>query len=174
MPSEKVLASKKQVVADLVAKLNNASAGVLVDYKGINVADDTKLRKELREAGVEYSVVKNTLLRFAVKEAGLEEMASVLEETTALAVSEEDPMAPARILVKYSETIPGDAFKIKSGFMDGAVIDVDTVNAIAKIPSKETLIAQMLSSLNASIANFAIVLDQIAKKQEPAEEASAE
>ena len=164
MPSEKVLASKKQVVADLVAKLNNSAAGVLVDYKGINVADDTKLRKELREAGVEYSVVKNTLLRFAVKEAGLEEMASVLEGTTALAVSENAPIAP-----KYADSIPGDTFKIKSGFMDGAVISVDTVNEIAKIPPKETLIAQMLSSLNASIANFAIVLDQIAKKQEPAE-----
>ena len=169
MPSEKVLASKKQVVADLVAKLNNSAAGVLVDDKGINVADDTKLRKELREAGVEYSVVKNTLLRFAVKEAGLEEMASVLEGTTALAVSENDPIAPARILAKYADSIPGDTFKIKSGFMDGAVISVDTVNEIAKIPPKETLIAQMLSSLNASIANFAIVLDQIAKKQEPAE-----
>ena len=173
MPSEKVLASKKQVFADLVAKLNNSAAGVLVDYKGINVADDTKLRKELREAGVEYSVVKNTLLRFAVKEAGLDEMESVLEGTTALAVSENDPIAPARILAKYADSIPGDTFKIKSGFMDGAVISVDTVNEIAKIPPKETLIAQMLSSLNASIANFAIVLDQIAKKQEPAE-ASAE
>ena len=96
-------------------------------------------------------------------------MASVLEGTTALAVSAEDPIAPARILAKYAESIPGDTFQIKSGFMDGAVVSVDTVNAIAKIPPKETLIAQMLSSLNASIANFAIVLDQIAKKQEPAE-----
>lgn len=166
MPSEKVLESKKQIVAALAETLKGAAAGVLVDYKGINVADDTKLRKELREAGVEYSVVKNTMLRFAAKEAGLEGWDEVLNGTTALAVSKEDPIIAAKIIAKYVDVVQGDAFKIKSGFMDGKVVDADTVNALAKIPTKEVLIATMLSSLNAPISKFAVVIDQIAKKKE--------
>lgn len=166
MPSEKVLESKKQIVTDLTETLKSSAAGVLVDYKGINVADDTKLRKELREAGVEYSVVKNTMLRFAAKEAGLEGWDEFLHGTTALAVSKEDPIIAAKILAKYAEAIKGDVFTIKSGFMDGKVVDTDTVNALAKIPAKEVLIATMLSSLNATISKFAVVVDQIAKKKE--------
>lgn len=166
MPSEKVLESKKQIVADLTETLKSSAAGVLVDYKGINVADDTKLRKELREAGVEYSVVKNTMLRFAAKEAGLEGWDEFLHGTTALAVSKEDLIIAAKILAKYAEAIKGDVFTIKSGFMDGKVVDTDTVNALAKIPAKEVLIATMLSSLNATISKFAVVVDQIAKKKE--------
>lgn len=166
MPSEKVLESKKQIVADLTETLKSSVAGVLVDYKGINVADDTKLRKELREAGVEYSVVKNTMLRFAAKEAGLEGWDEFLHGTTALAVSKEDPIVAAKIIAKYADEIKGDAFTIKSGFMDGKVVDTATVNALAKIPSKEVLIATMLSSLNATISKFAVVIDQIAKKKE--------
>lgn len=166
MPSEKVLESKKQIVTDLTETLKSSAAGVLVDYKGINVADDTKLRKELREAGVEYSVVKNTMLRFAAKEARLEGWDEFLHGTTALAVSKEDPIIAAKILAKYAEAIKGDVFTIKSGFMDGKVVDTDTVNALAKIPAKEVLIATMLSSLNATISKFAVVVDQIAKKKE--------
>ncbi|MGI5895970.1 MAG: 50S ribosomal protein L10 [Oscillospiraceae bacterium] len=163
MPSEKILESKKELVNGLTEKLKNAVAGVLVDYKGIDVATDTKMRKELREAGVDYFVVKNTMLRFATKEVGYD-FDEVLNGTTALAVSTEDQMAAARILVKYSEELKGAALNVKAGFMDGAAIDVDTVKAIAKIPSRETLVAQMLSSLNAPIANLAVVLDQIAQK----------
>lgn len=163
MPSEKILESKKELVNALAEKLKNAVAGVLVDYKGIDVATDTKMRKELREAGVDYFVVKNTMLRFATKEVGYD-FDEVLNGTTALAVSTEDQMAAARILVKYSEELKGAALNVKAGFMDGAAIDVDTVKAIAKIPSRETLVAQMLSSLNAPIANLAVVLDQIAQK----------
>lgn len=166
MPSEKVLESKKQVVANLVETLQSSVAGVLVDYKGINVADDTKLRKELREANIEYSVVKNTMLRFAAKEVGLEGWDEVLNGTTALATSKEDPLAAAKIISKYADIVEGDAFSIKSGFMDGKVVDAATVNALAKIPAKEVLIATMLSSLNAPIANLAVVLDQIAKQKE--------
>ena len=166
MPSEKVLESKKQVVASLVETLNSSVAGVLVDYKGINVADDTKRRKELREANVEYAVVKNTMLRFAAKEVGLDGWDEVLNGTTALATSKEDPLVAAKIIAKYADIVEGDKFSIKSGFMDGKVVDADTVNALAKIPAKEVLIATMLSSLNAPIANLAVVLDQIAKKKE--------
>ncbi len=175
MPNQKVLEEKKTVVSGLVDKLQNSAAGVLVDFAGINVADDTKLRKELREAGVEYTVVKNTLLRFAVREAGFSELESVLEGTTALAVSKEDPVVAAKIIDKYSSIVPGDAFQVKGGFMDGKVIDVATVKEIAAIPSKEEMIAKMLSSLNAPIANLAVVLDQIAQlePEEAAEEAAA-
>ena len=163
MPSEKILESKKELVSKLSEKLKNASAGVLVDYKGIDVATDTKLRKELREAGVDYFVVKNTMLRFATKEVGYD-FDEVLNGTTALAISSEDQMAAARILVKYSEELKGAALTVKAGFMDGEASDVATVTAIAKIPSKEVLVAQMLSSLNAPIANLAVVLNQIAEK----------
>ena len=166
MPSKKALESKKQVVANLAETLKNAAAGVLVDYKGINVADDTKLRKELREADVEYAVVKNTMLRFAAKEAGLDGWDEVLNGTTALATSKEDPLIAAKIIAKYVDVVEGDAFSIKSGFMDGKVVDAATVNELAKIPAKEVLIATMLSSLNAPISHFAVVLDQIAKKKE--------
>lgn len=179
MPNARVLEEKKSMVAGLVDKLQNSAAGVLVDYIGINVADDTKLRKELREAGVDYAVVKNTLLRFAVREAGFGELEDVLQGSTALAVSKEDPIIAAKIIEKYSSIVPGDAFRVKAGFMDGKVVDVATVKEIASIPAKEELIAKMLSSLNAPIANLAIVLDQIAEKggaaeAAPAEEAAAE
>ena len=173
MPNARVLEEKKSIVAGLVDKLQNSAAGVLVDYTGINVADDTKLRKELREAGVDYAVVKNTLLRFAVREAGFDALEEVLEGTTALAVSKEDPIIAAKIIDKYTSIVPGDAFKVKAGFMDGAVIDVATVKEIATIPSQEELIAKMLSSLNAPLTNFAIVLDQIAEKGGAAAEAEA-
>ncbi len=163
MPSEKILESKKALVVELTEKLKNAPAGVVVDYKGIDVATDTKLRKELREAGVDYFVVKNTMLRFATKEVGYD-FDEVLNGTTAIALSNEDPMAAARILVKYNEELKGATLNVKAGFMDGEAIDVATVTAIAKIPSKEVLVSHMLSSLNAPIANLAVVLDQIAKK----------
>lgn len=165
MPSEKVLQTKKQIVADLVEKIKSAPAGVLVNYIGINVADDTKLRKELREANVEYTVVKNTLLRFAFNELGITELDEQFNGTTALAISKDDPMAAARIICKYSKEIEGDIFSVKAGFMDGAAVDAATVKEIAAIPPKEVLIAKMLGSLNSPIAGLAMVLDQIAQKQ---------
>lgn len=158
MPSEKALKAKQQAVAELTEKLQNSVAGVVVDYKGINVADDTKLRKELREAGVEYTVIKNTLLRFAVKNAGFEELENVLEGTTALAISKDDPVAAAKILAKYAEDSKGK-FKIKAGYVDGKILDVDGVNALAKLPSREVLIAQVLAGFNAPISGFANVLN---------------
>ena len=115
MPSEKVLEVKKQQVAALKERIQNSCAGVIVNYEGISVADDTKLRKELREAGVEYTVIKNTLIRLALDGTGLEGMDSVLEGTSAIATSKEDYVAAARILGKYEEQIK--TFKMKSGFL---------------------------------------------------------
>ena len=126
MPSEKALQAKQEVVAQLKSKLDGAVAGVLVDYRGITVTDDTKLRRELREAGIDYAVVKNTLLRRALEGTEYSEMASVLENTTAFAVSHEDPVAAAKILSKFAEDSKG-TFAIKAGFVEGKVLDVPGV-----------------------------------------------
>jgi len=164
LPSEKVLQDKKEIVAALKEKLNGAAAGVVVDYKGISVTNDTKLRKELREAGVEYKVVKNTLLRFAAQDTGLADICSVLEGTTALAVSTDDAVAPAKILGKYAEESKGK-FTIKAGFMDGQAISVEEVMALSKLPSKEQLLCMLLSALNGNIRGLAVALNAIAEKE---------
>ncbi len=166
MPSEKVLEQKKQIVADLAETLKSACAGVVVDYKGTSVADDTVLRKELREAGVVYTVVKNTLLGRAAEEAGLSEMKSVLEGTTAIAISNDDYTAAARILKKFADS--HESFNIKCGFLDGAVVDVATVESLAKLPTKEVLLATVLGAFNAPIAAFARAVQAIVDKENEA------
>ena len=162
MPNAKVLEQKQQQVAALQEKLGTAIAGVVVDYKGTTVADDTALRKELREAGVEYFVVKNTLLSRAIEGTGLQGMQSVLEGTTAIALSSEDYVAAARILGKFAED--HENFTIKSGFMDGEVIDLAQIDALAKLPSKEVLLATVCSVFQAPIAAFARAVQAIVDK----------
>ncbi len=157
MPSEKILEQKKAVVAELSERLKGSVAGVLVNYKGITVADDTKLRKDLREAGVKYTVVKNTLLKRAAEDAGIEGLDPVLEGTTALATSEEDYVAAAKILCEYAEK--NKNFEIKSGYVDGGVLGVDEIKDLAKLPSKEVLVAKALGGLNAPISGFVTVLN---------------
>ena len=174
MPSAKVLEQKKGVVAELKEKLESSCAGVLVDYKGISVADDTKLRKELREAGVDYSVVKNTLLNFASKEAGYPEFEQLLSGTTALAVSREDPVAAAKILTKYADGSKGK-FTVKGGFVDGGYIDAAKVGELGKLPNREQLLTQLLSVLTGNIRGLAVALNAIAEKNGGSpEEAAAE
>ena len=179
MPSEKVLEQKKQQVAELVELINGSVAGVLVDYKGINVADDTALRKELREAGVKYSVVKNTLLGLAAKETGLDDLSKVLEGTTAIAISPEDHTAAARILKKFADK--SKTFSIKSGYLEGSVVDVATIDSLAKLPTREVLLATVCNAFNAPIAAFARAIQAIVDKggaeacepaEAPAEEAT--
>lgn len=177
MPSEKILSQKKQTVAELSSKLKNATAGVLVDYKGISVANDTKLRKELREAGVEYTVVKNTLLRFAAKEVGYEALNPVLEGTTALAISDGDQVVAAKILTKYAEGSKGK-FVVKAGFVDGGVIDAAKVAELGNLPNRDALLSMLCSALQGNIRGLAVALNAIAEKNgEPAapavEEAAA-
>lgn len=162
MPSAKVLEAKKQQVAALKEKLDGAVAGVVVDYKGITVADDTALRKELREAGVHYVVVKNTLLRLAIAGTELEGLGEVLEGTTAIAISAEDHVAAARILGKFAES--HENFTIKSGFLDGKVIDLDTITSLSKLPSREILLATVCNAFNAPIAAFARALQAVVDK----------
>ncbi len=163
MPSEKVLEQKKQIVADLTEELKAACVGVVVDYKGTSVTDDTILRKELREAGVRYTVIKNTLLGRAADEAGLGEMKSVLEGTTAIAMSNDDYTAAARILKKFADA--HESFNIKCGFLDGKVVDVATVESLAKLPSREILLATVLGAFNAPIAAFARAVQAIVDKE---------
>lgn len=162
MPSQSVLEMKQQQVADIKARVEGAVAGVLVDYSGISVADDTKLRKELREAGVHYAVVKNTLLHKAIDGTELAEMDPFLNGTSALATSTEDHVAAARILSKYAET--NDSFKIKTGFLDGKVIDLATIDSLAKLPPRDILLATVCNAFNAPIAAFARVIQAIVDK----------
>lgn len=162
MPNALVLEKKQQQVAELKEKIAASVTGVIVDYKGITVADDTALRKELRENGVEYFVVKNTILSRTVEGTELEGIKSVLEGTTAIALSKEDYTAAARILCKFADD--HENFKVKSGFLDGKVADVATITAIAKLPSKEVLLATVCNVLQAPIAAFARVLQAVVDK----------
>ncbi len=181
MPSTAVLEKKKQMVADLSERIKNSCAGVVVDYKGINVEDDTKLRKELREAGVEYTVVKNSILGRAAQDAGLEGLDPVLEGTTAIATCVDDYVASARILQKYADT--HNNFSLKSGYLDGEIISMEKLIALAKLPSREVLLATVCNVFNAPIAAFARAVQAIVDKggveacqseEAPAEEAVAE
>ena len=174
MPNAKVLSEKQAIVADLTNKLQNAAAGVLVDYKGITVAEDTALRAELRKNNVEYAVVKNTLLRRALDDVNLGDLDEVLNGTTSMAISKEDPIAPMRIVNKYAKQM-GDRFNIKAGFMDGKVLPLDDVYALAELPSKDALLGQVLGMMLAPITSLAIVIKAIAEKDgQPAAEAPAE
>ncbi len=166
MPNEKILNEKKAKVQEIAELLKSSAAGVLVSYSGITVEDDTKLRKELREAGVKYTVEKNTLLRFAMKEVGLDSLTDVLSGTTALAVSENDETAAARILGKYAES--HENFKLKAGYIGTEVYDESGVIALSKIPSKETLLAQLVGSLQGPIQKLAATLQAVAEKEEEA------
>lgn len=160
MPNEKVLETKKAQVAEIVEALNAAATGVLMDYRGLTVEEDTKLRNDLRAAGVKYFVVKNTLLRLAANQVGLEELDSILHGPTALALSE-DPVAPAKILFNFAKD--NEKVEIKSGFMDGKVLSEEELIRLAKTPSKDTLIAKIMGSLNAPVSNLARLLATIAE-----------
>ena len=171
MPNAKVLSEKQAIVASLVDTLQSASAGVFVDYKGITVAEDTALRHELRENGVEYSVVKNTLVRR--DQVGMSELDSILNGTTSLAISKEDPIAPMRIINKYAKQM-GDRFNIKAGFMEGQVLPLEDIAALAELPSKDGLVAQLLGMMLAPITSLAIVIKAIAEEKGGFVEAAAE
>ena len=157
MPSEKILEQKKKQVAALTESLKSSCVGVVVDYKGITVADDTKLRKELRESGDEYMVVKNTLLRLALKEAGISGLDHILEGTTAIALSKDNYVSGAKILAGFAEK--SKTFEIKAGFVDGGAIDANGVKELAALPSKEVLVAKVLGGFNAPITGFVTVLN---------------
>jgi large subunit ribosomal protein L10 len=170
MPSNSILLQKQQIVADLAEQLKASTAGVLVNYQGITVDDDTKMRKALREAGVKYMVVKNSLTGRACDEAGYGDMKQYLSGMTAIAIGSDDPVAPAKVLKQYAEKV--ESFSILAGYLDGKVIDVQTVEALADIPSKEVLIAKFLGSIKSPLYGFAYALQAVIDKDQ--EQAPAE
>ena len=161
----KALEVKSLVVSEIVEKLNNSSSAVVVDYKGLTVAEVTELRKVMREAGVDYKVYKNTLVRRAAQEVGIEQFNDeLLVGTNAIAFGYDDPVAPARILKKFIETHP--KMKLKMGVVEGEFYDEAKIMELANIPSREELIAKLLGSLKAPVSNFVYLVDAIAQKQE--------
>ncbi len=176
LPNIKVLENKKAIVDALSEKLQNASSAVFVDYKGITVAQDTELRNKFREAGVEYTVVKNTLTRFAANKIGYNQFDEVLNGTTSLATTTGDPIAPARIICEFAKKNK-NVLKIKGGLVEGSVMTVDQLKGFGELPSKDALIAQVLGTFLAPISSLAFVLDQIRQQKEgpaPAAEEAAE
>ena len=172
MPSAAILSQKQAMLSELVEKMRNASSGVLVDYTGITVDDDTKLRAALRKANVEYKVYKNTMISRACDELGYGELKSQLNGMTAIAISS-DPIAPAKIIKEYAEKIP--TFDIKAGFLDGAVLDQAGIRELADIPSKEVLIGKIVGSLMGPLYSLAYALQAMVDKGgEPAAEAAEE
>ena len=166
MPSAKILESKKAFVKEMNEKIAGSLAGVVVAYNGISVENDTKLRKELREAGVEYMVVKNTMLRLAVKGTQYEALAEYFKGDTAIALSAEDPAAAARILCKYSDADKTKRFTVKGGFCDGQVMDAAGVKSLSTMPNREGLLSMLAGSLNGIVGGLAVALQGIVDKQE--------
>ena len=153
----------KQPIVDKIAEeIKDAQSVVLVDYRGLTVAEDTQLRKQLREAGVAYKVYKNTLVNFAIKGTDFESLSDVLEGPNAFAFSTTDATAPARVIAKFAKTAP--ALEIKAGVVEGTFYDADGMKAIATIPSREELLSKFLGSIQSPITNFARVINQIAEK----------
>lgn len=172
MPSANILEAKKVVVAGLIEELKDAKTIVLVDYRGINVEDDTAFRAAMRKAGVTYKVVKNTLVKLAMKEIGVDGLDSFLEGPTAIAFSTTDVVAPAKVVNEFAKKV--EALEIKSGVMEGKVVSLAEIKAIAELPSKEVLLASLAGVLNQNIAAFARAIDAIVQKQGAAVEVAAE
>jgi large subunit ribosomal protein L10 len=176
MPAKKILEAKQEVVKGLVAELRSAKTLVVADYRGLTVEQDTKLRVDLRKAGITYKVVKNTLASIAAKDAGLEGLAPMLSGPSAIAYSTTDEVAPAKVLKEFADK--NDKYKIRGGVMNGSMLSLDEVKALAAIPPKEVLYAKVVFTLISPITKLAMVLAAIAEKQgegqAPAEAPKAE
>ena len=157
---------KKPIVDEISELLNGAATAVVVDYRGLTVAEDTELRKQLREAGVVYKVYKNTMINFAIKDTEFADLAQHLEGPTAIAVCKDDATAAARVLAKFAKT--AEALEIKGGVVDGVYYDQAGIGKIASIPSREVLLSKLLGSMQSPITNFARVIKQIAEQNEEA------
>lgn len=162
--SEKIIAKKAAIVEELVEKFNAASSVVVADYRGLTVEEVTNLRKELREAGIEMRVIKNSYLRRAADKAGYEGLDEVFTGPTAVAFGSEDATAPARILAKFAED--HEALQIKGGMIEGKVVSLEEVNALAKLPNREGMLSMLLSVLQAPVRNFAYAVKAVADSKE--------
>ena len=176
MPNANVLSQKQAIVEELAARIQNAEAGILVDYKGITVEEDTALRAELRKDNVNYTVVKNTLTRKALAKIGMTGLDEVLNGTTSLATADNDPIAPFRIITEYSKKL-GERFNVKAAFMEGKMLNESEIVELAALPSKDALYAKVLGTMLAPISSLAVCLGQILEQKggsvAPAEEAPA-
>ena len=168
MANANVINEKAAVVAALVECLNGAQSGVFVDYSGLTVAEDTEMRSAMRKEGIEYAVVKNTMMRRALDSVGMGELDSVLNGTTSLATGTEDPIAPIRMVSEYSKKL-GDKFNIKAAFMEGKILSEAEIAQLASLTSKKDLYAQLVGTLMAPMANLAAFVNAIAEKGESAE-----
>jgi large subunit ribosomal protein L10 len=166
LASEKILAGKKSYVEGIKEVIGGSMGGVVFNYKGITVEEDTKLRKELREAGVHYEVIKNTMLKIAIKGTEIEALSECLSGSTAVAIAnEEDPLAAARILNKFSEASKGK-YEIKGGYLDGEVLDVEGVKKIANLPNRDGLLSMLLSALQGNLSGLARVINAVKEQKE--------
>ncbi|MGV3487030.1 MAG: 50S ribosomal protein L10 [Tuberibacillus sp.] len=162
--SVSAIEKKQLVVNELVEKFNSSVSTIVVDYRGLNVAEVTELRKQLREAGIDFKVYKNTLLRRATAETGMTDLDEYLVGPTAIAFSNEDVVAPAKLLHGFAKT--HEALEIKSGIIEGKVASVDEIKALADLPSREGLLSMLLSVLQAPIRNFALATKAVAEQKE--------
>ena len=153
---------KQPIVAEISEGIKEAKSVVLVDYRGLTVEQDTELRRQLRAAGVSYKVYKNTMMNFAFKGTDFEQLAPYLNGPSAMAYSNEDATAPARVLAEFAKK--ADKLEIKAGVVEGTVYDAKGMSAIASIPSREVLISRLLGSMQSPITNFARVMNQLAEK----------
>lgn len=163
MPSKKLLEEKQEKVGELAKKLEGAQSFVLADFRGLTVGQDTALRKAMREAGVEYKVIKNTIISFAIKDSKLSALQKYLSGPTAIAISSKDAIAPSRLLAKFAKDY--DKLEIKGGAVEGNVIDVDGVKDLASTPSREELLARLIGSLQGPLYGLAAAIDALAEKQ---------
>jgi len=164
MANARIIQEKQQIVEEITTKLRESAATVLTDYRGLNVAQVTELRRKLREAGIEFKVLKNTLIRRATANAELTELDSVLTGPTAVAFGKDDVVAPAKILSEFAKQ--NDALKIKGGVVEGRVVGFDEIKALADLPSREGLLSMLLSVLQAPVRNFALAVKAVAEKKE--------
>ena len=171
MPSEKVLAIKQEEVAQLAEELKNAQTVVVVASRGLTVAEDTELRAELRKSGVTYKVVKNTMLRRASASAGIEGMDEVFTGPSAIAYSNEDPVAPARVVKQFADKF--DPLQLKGGIFHGTMTDKETIMSLASIPPIEVLYAQVVGGIAAPLTGLALMISAIQKKAEETGAATA-
>lgn len=172
MGNEQVREEKQQIVAEITSKLRESSCTIIADYRGLNVAQVTELRKKLREAGIEFQVLKNTLARRATAEANLTELDSALTGPTAIAFSKDDAVTPAKILSEFAKK--NDSLNLKAGVVEGQVVGADQLKALADLPSREGLLSMLLSVLQAPVRNFALAVKAVADKSEGGAEAGAE
>ncbi|WP_338553298.1 50S ribosomal protein L10 [Paenibacillus sp. KS-LC4] len=164
MANAKIIQEKQQAVEVISAKLRDSSSAVVADYRGLNVAQVTELRKQLREAGIEFQVLKNSLVRRATDAAGLSELNEILTGPTAIAFGNEDAVAPAKILNDFAKK--NDALKLKGGVVEGKIVDMDQIKALAELPSRDGLLSMLLSVLQAPVRNFALAVKAVGEQKE--------